>query len=1058
MSISLLRVLIKELEKAERTDCKIRIIPLLHTLAYAVIQSAYIPDELCERIYVCLKRLVALPEPYCSVGLNYAKQMKIEHNIPGALYQRRVIAEHSLKNDHYPLHERVFVFADPAMFTETMLKALRADVECGALDWATLTPQRQVLLHTLQAGLGRECHGRQLTQSLEDLGADIEKYFQDVVCIVEERIVDGGSECDLYNERLQQLYDEIICSSSTEQSCPVSLVGNPLPSPEVSFHVWTKEDEIWNEVINFTLMLSSTNETSAFLEDGQDSRRASVISTISRDSGIEGDLPLNEFSFLMVEPSGGLEVQDPQKSLPFSRRPCVRWPKAANRMTLMMEAIKESGGTGGSGSSILKEEKNFTARAVVLGDDSTLGRLAKAYHNIRKKEMRNLFLTKRVNLEIYYIPVTSQSNAASPVQENATANVDRLTLAASLGSMDPWYDSNINSLGAMMLKLAETHSSVSGSSEPNSFLLDIISYYTRTAQQPVNIPIYTVKASISNREVDKRMPLTISGVSIRAASPSGTKSLESLSVDFRDPNPTRPPMGAAMKRSKQWDIRGAVGFAALFHFLYACAIGCLLPFLTLYLRHLGLTAFMTGTIMAVKHIVALVWRPLSCILARRHNKRRTVIIEHKMRPAQEHNNTERISAMPVNISALRNTQSTTEATTSSQSDRQKSSEVHMPSPGKRRRSLRKREQKQQEIQYEFLGSLKVMDTQHQMFFLIMIIIILWEFLAAPLTWAADDGLHEYLDFVDATERHRAIKPWRLLGIAGGMGCSGILVSFLYCLIGTVLHFYTYALLMVLAMPLAALLPLYRHKREHVPGAGLKALHLVRRDSQALLCAITAVLTGMAGSAVSDFLLWQMQDLNATELQMGITLAVVPLCQAAFAPLNGCLTRLLKFHGRLLPLGILGLSLQCLSYSFIQIPWTVLPSQLLAGISIGALWWSLEAQSADVASPGIELAVKRVFEALCLDLGAGLGSVAAGFVVQKFGIKVLFQGTAAMLGLWCITLAVLQWRIPRQRRINYSRLLAADASEMSESESEQDNDWLEKAIEEDKGNNNWRRLD
>ncbi|MCI4385153.1 hypothetical protein PGIGA_G00047030 [Pangasianodon gigas] len=579
-----------------------------------------------------------------------------------------------------------------------------------------------------------------------------------------------------------------------------------------------------------------------------------------------------------------------------------------------------------------------------------------------------------------------------------------------------------------------------------------------------------------------------------------------------------------MKRNKQWDVRGAVGFAALFHFLYSCAIGCLLPFLTLYFRHLGLTAVMTGTIMAVKHIVALVWRPLSCILARRHNKRRMVITgslvcsaavvlalllfpptgkstesrscnisqlsavhelslttlkpkttekfsspvvystEHKLKPAQEHNNTENIPAMPVNISALHNNQSTIVTTTSSQSDRQESLEakkVQMPSPGKRSRSLTKREQKQQEtdkIQYEFLGSLKVMDTQHQMFFLVMIIIILWEILAAPLMWTADDGLHEYLDFVDATERHRAVKPWRLLGTAGGMGCSGILVSILYCLIGTVLHFYTYALLMVLTVPLAALLPLYRHKREHVPGAGLKALHLVRGDSQAVLCAITAVLTGMAGSAVSDFLLWQMQDHNATELQMGIILAVVPLCQAAFAPLNGCLTRLLKVHGRLLPIGIMGLSLQCLSYSFMWTPWTVLPSQVLAGISIGALWWSLEAQSVDIASPGTELAVKRVFETLYLDLGAGLGSVAGGFVVQKFGIKALFQGTAAMLGVWCITLAVLQWRIPRQRRINYSRLLAADASEMSESESEQDNDWLEKAMEVDNVNNNWRRLD
>lgn len=572
-----------------------------------------------------------------------------------------------------------------------------------------------------------------------------------------------------------------------------------------------------------------------------------------------------------------------------------------------------------------------------------------------------------------------------------------------------------------------------------------------------------------------------------------------------------------MRRNKQWDVRGAVGFAAFFHFLYSCATSCLLPFLTIYFRHLGLTAVMTGTIMAVKHIVALVWRPLSCILARRHNKRRIVITgslicsavvvlglllfpptgkstenrscnvsqinavpeqssttqkpkttenfsppvvystEYKLRPTEEHSNTDHVPVMPVN------NQSTTVTTTSIQSDGQESldtKKVQMPSPGKRSRSLMTHEQKQEEthkIQYEFLGSLKAMDTQHQMFFLVMIIIILWEILAAPLMWTADDGLHEYLDFVDATERHRAVKPWRFLGTAGGMGFSGILVTVLYCVIGTALHFYTYALLMVLIVPLAALLPLYRHKREHVPGAGLKALHLVRGDSQALLCAITAVLTGMAGSAVSDFLLWQMQDHNASELQMGITLAVVPLCQAAFAPLNGCLTRLLKFHGRLLPLGVMGLALQCLSYSFMWTPWTVLPSQVLAGMSIGALWWSLEAQSADIASPGTELAVKRVFEALYLDLGAGLGSVAGGCVVQRFGIKVLFQGTAVMLGVWCITLAMLQWRIPRQRRINYSRLLAADASEMSESESEQDNDWLEKAMEEDKGNNNWRRL-
>uniref|UniRef100_A0A4W4EAI1 Phosphoinositide-3-kinase, regulatory subunit 6b n=1 Tax=Electrophorus electricus TaxID=8005 RepID=A0A4W4EAI1_ELEEL len=496
-SVSLLRVLVKELEKADKVDYRIRIIPLLHTLVYAVMQSVYIPDDLCERVYVCLNRLVTLPEPYCSLGLNYAKCMKMECRIPGALYLRRVIAEHSLNNEYCTLHERVFMFVDPAVFPLPLLNAVRAEVEGTASGNDPQSHQRWVLLHTLQAGLGRHCHGRALAQALEDLGEDVERYFQDVVATVEEMIGNGGLDSDQYSTRLQQIYHDIVSSADQEQSGPTCLVGSPLPSPEISFHIWTKEDEIWNEVVNFTLMVSPAEHSSAFLEEDNMAKRASVISTMSVDSGIEADLPLNKFSSLMVEPSGILDVQEQLKSSQFFRRQCVRCPKAGNRMTLMMETIKEGGGSGRCGKSLPKEEKNFTARIVVMGDDRTLGRLGRTYHNIRKREAQHLFLTKRVNLEIYYIPVTSEPVTTSLIQDSVPAVVDMLTIAGSLGCVDPWYDCNINSLGAMILKLAKMHSQDGGSSKPNSFLLDIISYYTRTAQQPVHIPIYSVKIAFS---------------------------------------------------------------------------------------------------------------------------------------------------------------------------------------------------------------------------------------------------------------------------------------------------------------------------------------------------------------------------------------------------------------------------------------------------------------------------------------------------------------------------------------------------------------------------------
>ncbi|XP_051995881.1 major facilitator superfamily domain-containing protein 6-like [Xyrauchen texanus] len=549
---------------------------------------------------------------------------------------------------------------------------------------------------------------------------------------------------------------------------------------------------------------------------------------------------------------------------------------------------------------------------------------------------------------------------------------------------------------------------------------------------------------------------------------------------------------AAMQKSKQWNVKGAMRLTSVFHFLQSCGSGCLVPFLTLYFRHLGLTATMTGIIMASKHLLTLVWRPVSSILARQYDKRRTVIVgsllssalvvlilllfpsagtkaesgrcnasqpsadftdgsdfttlESMIIPSQSNVTVYSVNHTTVIMEQPDDLNSTYTPTL-----------VNSSSNWSRRaiRYLRElKEQQEESLHTEFLGSLKAMDAQHQMFFLVLIVIGLWEFMAAPLEWTADDGLYEYLDFVDATDRHKGVTVWKPLGTAVGNGVVGILVTSLYCRTGTVAEFYSYTAFMILTVPTAALLPLYIRKRDRPTSGGFKALQLVHRNSQALLCAITVVLTGIASSAVSDFLLWHMQDHNATEIHMGISLALAHLSQAGFPLYAGHLAGFLKYHGWLLVLAVIALSIQCLYYSFLWDPWSIIPAQILAGFSTGALWWSVAAQCEDIATPGTEETLIRLFEGLPLELGSGLGSLMAGFVMQKFGIKILFQGISVILAVWSITLAALKWKIPRQRRINYSRLLTADTGEISESESDQEKDWLETAMEDDNQKNNW----
>ncbi|XP_035262915.1 phosphoinositide 3-kinase regulatory subunit 6 isoform X2 [Anguilla anguilla] len=513
---SLVKVAVKELERAERVDCKILIIPLLHTLMYAVIQAAYILDDLYKRVYDFCKRLLTLPQPYCTVGLGYARSVKKERAAPGALYQRMLLAEQRLKSEYCPLQEKLFVFADPAVLSGPLGAAVREDVELGGSYRGPLAHMRSAVQHTLQAALGEDCHGPALAQALQDVGQDVEPYFQEVVATVEQFAEEAGAESGRYTSRLRQLYGEILAAAGQDPPLSRGSVSDtPLPNPEISFHLWRDEEELWRELAKFVRPCSS-ERCSLFQDDFEmadfpadiclEMPRYSVMST---DSGIERDLPPGELAGggagSLEPPAGGAE----QEQARLGRRGGFKMrPSASDSAALMQDAPEESGAGGtlqrkagnSDNTPFPKPQRQFTARIVVMGDDRVLGRLAKAYYSLRKREARRLFLTTKVNLQMYYVPVSDAPAATSPVKEHLSpAKTNPCALAAYLGRVDPWYECNINSLGCMIPKLAKMQScSSSRTSESSSFLTDVISYYTRTGVQPVYFTIYSVKMSFSS--------------------------------------------------------------------------------------------------------------------------------------------------------------------------------------------------------------------------------------------------------------------------------------------------------------------------------------------------------------------------------------------------------------------------------------------------------------------------------------------------------------------------------------------------------------------------------
>ncbi|KAM5215044.1 phosphoinositide 3-kinase regulatory subunit 6 isoform 3-T3 [Hipposideros larvatus] len=464
---------------------------------YVLTKATGITEELYRRTYAFCMRLLTLPAPYCTVALDCAIRLKTEKAVPGTLYQRLVIAEQNLRSELYPYQERVFLFVDPELISPSVCSALLLEIEAAQVQQTPEACMRHVVSHALQAALGEACHTGALQRKLQaSPRRALERYFQAVVTAVEQMASEPSPSREGHLKRLEEIYRSLLgpavasrgrCSGDSLPERPPSI---PLPSPHITFHLWTDEEQLWKELV-FFLKPQSQLRLSADLEalnlqgllPDQELARVSMLST---DSGIERDLPSGadklpassspEMEHARLQRKGGIKkrVWPADILMPSS------WdgPPGLHRRT---------GRPSGDGELLPGVSRLHTARVLVLGDDRMLGRLARAYHSLRKRETQTFCLTPRLSLQLYYIPVLT------PEKPTSFRRLDLGELAAFLGRADPWYESTINTLYPAIHKLAEMPPSLDTSRTVDPFILDVITYYVRMGTQPIYFQIYTVK-------------------------------------------------------------------------------------------------------------------------------------------------------------------------------------------------------------------------------------------------------------------------------------------------------------------------------------------------------------------------------------------------------------------------------------------------------------------------------------------------------------------------------------------------------------------------------------
>ncbi|KFQ39675.1 Major facilitator superfamily domain-containing protein 6-like B, partial [Mesitornis unicolor] len=335
------------------------------------------------------------------------------------------------------------------------------------------------------------------------------------------------------------------------------------------------------------------------------------------------------------------------------------------------------------------------------------------------------------------------------------------------------------------------------------------------------------------------------------------------------------------------------------------------------------------------------------------------------------------------------------------------------------------------------------------FLMVLGAVVLWELLTTSLERTVDESLYEYLDFIDATDRYGKLWIWSYVGASIGACSIAVFVDQLNCFFSSTIsrlavHFYGYTLLITLSLLVSVFFPVHVPKRTNCVNKIAKALALLWGDGQAILYAITVFLTGAAGSTVQNFLFWLMQDRGSSELYMGLSVAVGLLAEILLYFFKGKLLRTLS-SSKIVAVSLSLLAVQLLCYSFLWTAWSVLLIQILSAFSSGALWWVVNMTVDEIATPGMERYLHTVLQSLCYGGGASLGSFAGGFVVKHFGLAVLYRACCVCLVLWLFLFLIVQSKLPQQKKINYSRLLAADSSDTSDTDEENERDWLVKAM-------------
>ncbi|XP_066300436.1 major facilitator superfamily domain-containing protein 6-like isoform X1 [Branchiostoma lanceolatum] len=189
-------------------------------------------------------------------------------------------------------------------------------------------------------------------------------------------------------------------------------------------------------------------------------------------------------------------------------------------------------------------------------------------------------------------------------------------------------------------------------------------------------------------------------------------------------------------------------------------------------------------------------------------------------------------------------------------------------------------------------------------------------------------------------------------------------------------------------------------RQTRPQKMFRSLRKLLREPNQLLFLVIMFILGSSFGVKANFLFWYLKDMGGSQLLLGLALMVSCAAEIPFMFFSGILIRKIG-HKQVFQLALFCYAIKFLSYSLIPSTWWVLAIEPLHGITFGAMFSASVTYASLIAPAGMETTMQGIVGAVHFGVGFASGALIGGAIFHVFGGVVLFRVYAVVCLVSCI---------------------------------------------------------